>query len=396
MRKNWRKIGAKQLLADYSDQIFGQEKEMDSKHRNVVVIRLRALCTSTSKLGITLLIAAFLTGCTNVNPYYDASKNHHHPDGYNNKNIDNWSEDQPSFFEWQRSRWTPPLPVGCYLPAVDNLIRRKINILFVVGGDGTQRGGNELYQEAKRRGYALSVVGIPKTIDNDVAFVSRSFGYVTAVNEAAKAISCAHTEAHSVLNGISVVKIMGRHAGFIAAGATVASQEVNFTLVPEMPFKLYGEDGFLAALKRRVERRAHAVILVAEGAGQHLMNEGEDEFDASGNVKFKDIGPFLREKIEAYMKAEDVPYVIRYMDPSYIVRSVPASSEDAILCDFYARNAVHAAMAGKTGLVIGQQHDVFTHVPSELLTKHKKQLSLNSTIWRGVLACTGQNFASVT
>ena len=279
--------------------------------------------------------------------------------------------------------------------AVDNLIRRKVDILFVVGGDGTQRGGAEIFQEAKRRGHALAVVGVPKTIDNDVPFVSRTFGYLTAIEEATKFITGAHTEAHSVHNGISLVKIMGRHAGFIAAGATVASQEVNFTLVPEMPFKLEGEDGFLAALKRRVERRAHAVILVAEGAGQHLMNEGKDEFDASGNVKFKDIGPFLRDKIEAYMKAEGVPYVIRYMDPSYIVRSVPASSEDAILCDFYARNAVHAAMAGKTGLVIGQQHDVFTHVPSELLTKHKKQLSLNSTIWRGVLACTGQNFASV-
>ena len=317
MRKNWRKIGAKQLLADYSDQIFGQEKEMDSKHRNVVVIRLRALCTSTSKLGITLLIAAFLTGCTNVNPYYDASKKHHHPDGFNNNHIDNWSEDQPSFFEWQRSRWTPPLPVGCYLPAVDNLIRRKINILFVVGGDGTQRGGNELYQEAKRRGYALSVVGIPKTIDNDVAFVSRSFGYVTAVNEAAKAISCAHTEAHSVLNGISVVKIMGRHAGLIAAGATVASQDVNFTLVPEVSFVLEGEHGFLEALKARVLKRAHAVILVAEGAGQHLFGAGADECDASGNLKSKDIGVFLRDRISSYFKDENIPFAMRYFDTSY-------------------------------------------------------------------------------
>ena len=271
-----------------------------------------------------------------------------------------------------------------------NVAELGLDVVVAIGGDGTMSLAHALAQRV-----GLTCVGVPKTIDNDVPFVSRTFGYLTAIEEATKFITGAHTEAHSVHNGISLVKIMGRHAGFIAAGATVASQEVNFTLVPEMPFKLEGEDGFLAALKRRVERRAHAVILVAEGAGQHLMNEGKDEFDASGNVKFKDIGPFLREKIETYMKAEDVPYVIRYMDPSYIVRSVPASAEDAILCDFYARNAVHAAMAGKTGLVIGQQHDVFTHVPSELLTKHKKQLSLNSTIWRGVLACTGQNFASV-
>ena len=277
--------------------------------------------------------------------------------------------------------------------AVDNLIRRKIDMLFVVGGDGTQRGGAEIYQEAKARGHALAVVGIPKTIDNDVAFVSRTFGYLTAVEEAAQAINCAHTEAHSVHNGIALVKIMGRHAGFIAAGATVASQDVNFTLVPEVAFALEGENGFLAALKKRVIDRAHAVILVAEGAGQHLMAGGGDQFDASGNLKSKDIGIFLRDRIDAYLKAENVPFAMRYIDPSYLVRSVPASAEDAILCDFYARNAVHAAMAGKTGLVIGQQHDIFTHVPIELLTRHKKQLDLNSPAWLGVLAATGQRFA---
>ena len=277
--------------------------------------------------------------------------------------------------------------------AVDNLIRRKIDILFVVGGDGTQRGGAELFKEAKSRGHALAVVGVPKTIDNDVAFVSRTFGYVTAVDEAAKAIDCAHTEAHSVHNGISLVKIMGRNAGFIAAGATVASQDVNFTLVPEVAFVLEGENGFLASLKRRIEKRAHAVILVAEGAGQHLLSGGDEQRDASGNVKLKDIGLFLKDRIEHYFKDEGVPCVLRYFDPSYMVRSVPAYAEDAVLCDFYARNAVHAAMPGKTGLVIGQQHGIFTHVPIDLLTRQKKQLDLNSPAWLGVLASTGQDFA---
>ena len=276
--------------------------------------------------------------------------------------------------------------------AVDNLIRRKVDILFVVGGDGTQRGGAELCKEARTRGHALAVVGIPKTIDNDVAFVTRTFGYVTAVDEAAKAIACAHTEAHSVLNGISLVKIMGRNAGFIAAGATVASQDVNFTLVPEVPFVLDGENGFLDALKKRILKRAHAVILVAEGAGQHLLAGGEEQHDASGNVKLKDIGTFLRDRIEAYFKAEKIPFALRYFDPSYMIRSVPACAEDAVLCDFYARNAVHAAMAGKTGLVIGQHHGVFTHVPIDLLAKRKKQLDLNSPAWQGALASTGQNF----
>ncbi len=274
--------------------------------------------------------------------------------------------------------------------AVENLIARGVDILFTVGGDGTQRGGNELFQEAKKRGHALAVVGIPKTIDNDVAFVARTFGYLTAVEEACKVISCAHTEAHSVENGISVVKLMGRQAGFIAAGATIASQDVNFTLVPEVPFALEGEKGFLAALKKRVLARGHAVIVAAEGAGQDLLAGGEQEHDASGNVKLKDIGLFLRERIESFFKREKIPAVLRYFDPSYTIRSVPAAAEDAILCDFFARNAVHAAMAGKTGLVIGFLHDKFIHVPMELLVTQKKRLELDSMAWRAVLATTGQ------
>jgi 6-phosphofructokinase 1 len=279
-----------------------------------------------------------------------------------------------------------PVDIGA---AVDNVIRRQVNILFTIGGDGTQRGANALYQEARRRGYALSVVGIPKTIDNDVAYVSRTFGYLTAVEEACKVIDCAHTEASSVLNGISLVKLMGRHAGFIAGGAAVASQDANFVLVPEVPFRLDGERGFLAALQARILDRAHAVIVVAEGAGQELMGNTGGGRDASGNIKLGDIGVFLRERIEAHFKAAGIPVAVRYFDPSYIIRSRPADSEDAILCDLFARNAVHAAMAGKTGLVIGLLHDTFIHVPIELLANQKKQFDPDGPGWRAVLACTG-------
>ncbi|MEI6274894.1 MAG: ATP-dependent 6-phosphofructokinase [Prolixibacteraceae bacterium] len=274
--------------------------------------------------------------------------------------------------------------------AVDNLISRGVNILFTVGGDGTQRGGNALFQEAKKRGYPISVVGIPKTIDNDVAYVSRTFGYVTAVEEAMKVLDRAHTEAHSVENGISLVKLMGRNAGFIAAGATIASQEVNFTLVPEVPFKLDGPDGFLSALKKRILERSHALIVVAEGAGQELLEQGGFGTDASGNLKIGDIGLFLREQIESYFKEQQLPIVMRYIDPSYLVRSSPANAEDSILCDLYARHAVHAAMAGKTGVVIGYLHNQFVHVPVELLSSQKKEMKPDSFIWRAVLSATGQ------
>jgi len=271
--------------------------------------------------------------------------------------------------------------------AVDNLIARGVDILFTLGGDGTQRGAADIYQEALRRGHSLSVVGVPKTIDNDVGFVSRTFGFSSAVEEAVRVLDRAHTEARSVTGGISVVKLMGRQAGFITAAATVASQDVNFALIPEVPFVM---ESFLASLKLRMLEKSHAVIAVAEGAGQDLLAAKTDERDASGNVRLKDIGPFLREHIESYFKAEKIPAVMRYFDPSYQIRSCPANCGDALLCDLLARHAVHAAMAGKTGLIIGFRHERFIHVPIELLAGHAKRLDPTSGWWRSVLAATGQ------
>jgi 6-phosphofructokinase 1 len=213
---------------------------------------------------------------------------------------------------------------------------------------------------------------------------------MTALEESRWVIDAAHTEAHSVENGISLVKLMGRHAGFIAAGATIASQDVNFCLIPEVPFALEGPGGFLAALKTRVLRRKHAVIVVAEGAGQDLIPGDTGTKDASGNVKLQEIGGFLREKIEAYFKVEGVPMVFRYFDPSYQIRSRMANCGDAILCDQLARHAVHAAMAGKTGLVIGFLHDKFIHVPTELISKGGKRVIPTEPLWQAVLASTGQ------
>ncbi len=274
--------------------------------------------------------------------------------------------------------------------AVQNLIDKKINILFVVGGDGTQRGGYELYKEAKRQNYPLAVVGVPKTIDNDIPFVSQTFGYLTAIEEAAKTLDRAHVEARCVNNGISLVKLMGRNAGFIAAGATLASQEVNFILVPEVPFKLEGPNGFLAALKKRIQDRGHALIVVAEGAGQELLDNNNTLRDASGNIILNDIGQYLSTRIKSFFDQEDIAVHLRYMDPSYLIRSTRANAVDSVLCDLFARNAVHAAMAGKTGLIIGKLHDKYIHVPSELMASRKRLMETDGMLWQGVLASTGQ------
>jgi 6-phosphofructokinase 1 len=274
--------------------------------------------------------------------------------------------------------------------AVEHLIRRRVDMLFCVGGDGTQRGAYALFEAAQARGHPLAVVGIPKTVDNDVPYVARTFGYLTALEESRRVIDAAHTEARSVQNGVSLVKLMGRHAGFIAAGATIASQDVNFTLVPEVPFALEGPGGLLAALHRRVAERGHAVVVLAEGAGQGLFPDAARGRDASGNVRLQDIGVLLRQAIEASFAASRIPMTLRYFDPSYLIRSRPANCEDAIMSDQFARQAVHAAMAGKSGLVVGFLHSAFIHVPTALIAKGSKRLDLQGPMWRAVLATTGQ------
>ena len=270
--------------------------------------------------------------------------------------------------------------------AVDFLIARKIDILFTVGGDGTQRGGQAIYKEAARRGHALAVVGIPKTIDNDVNYVSRTFGFVTAVAEAVRVIDSAHTEARSVDNGVSLVKLMGRHAGFISAAATVASQDVNFCLIPEQRFS---PECLFDALEKRLARKNHAVIVVAEGAGEELMAKTEEK-DASGNAILGNIGHFLRDVINRHFKERKIEMTLRYFDPSYLIRGCPANTEDALLCDRMGRHAVHAAMSGRTGLVIGFLHGQFVHVPIDLITAGSKRLDPDGELWSAVLSTTRQ------
>lgn len=272
----------------------------------------------------------------------------------------------------------------------DFLLAQKIDLLFCLGGDGTQRGAYALDQELRRRGARVAIVGIPKTIDNDVPFVQLSFGYTTALEKAAEVIRGAHVEARNAINGIGLVKLMGRHAGFIAAGASVVSQEVDFTLVPEIPFPLDGKNGFLEKLHERMQRRAHAVIVVAEGAGQHLFSEEEQRFDASGNRLHQDIGEFLKQKIAASFQERKVSYTLKYLDPSYLIRSVPANVYDRFLCDQLARSAVHAGMAGKTGVMIGSIHGESIHVPIPAVVKQTKKLDVSGELWRAVLEATAQ------
>jgi len=273
---------------------------------------------------------------------------------------------------------------------VDTIERMNINVLFCVGGDGSLRCARTIADECRRRNLKVSVVGVPKTIDNDLQFIGRSFGFETSVGVASGVITQAHVEAKGTPNGIGLVKLMGRDSGFITAYASVANPVVNFCLVPEKPFELEGPHGLLQALERRfAEGKGHAVIVVAEGAGQNLI-EGESAKDASGNILKKDIGVFLKDRIAAYFKEKKIPSSVKYFDPSYTIRSVPAHGTDAVRCYLLARNAVHAAMAGRTNCVVGSIDENFTLVPISLATIERQTLSLTGSLWRSVIGATGQ------
>jgi 6-phosphofructokinase 1 len=274
---------------------------------------------------------------------------------------------------------------------VDSLDRMNIGILFMIGGDGTLVAASRIADTIKERGFKTGVVGIPKTIDNDIYMVSRSFGFETAVDVATQAIKGAHNESMGFPNGIGLIKLMGRHSGFIAATTTLAQQNVNFVLIPEVDFDLEGPKGLLCALEDRLKRRKHAVIVVAEGAGQKFFEGTQDDFDESGNVRLKDIGPFLKERILAYFEAKKVETTLKYIDPSYIIRSLSANANDHLFCSFLGRDAVHAGMAGKTRLLMGHWNNHFVHLPMTATAGKRKHVNPEGKLWLSVLDATGQD-----
>lgn len=274
---------------------------------------------------------------------------------------------------------------------VDTLARMNINLLFCIGGDGSLRCAHDIATECKKRKLKVGVIGIPKTIDNDLQLVGRSFGFETAVGEATQIIQAAHTEAKGTFNGVGLVKLMGRDSGYIAAYATLANPVVNFCLIPELEFEMDGPHGLLAALTHRFSRyKDHVVVVVAEGAGQRHIAGQTVQKDASGNVRKKDIGEYLYQRITDHFKNLKMESSVKYFDPSYTIRSVPAKGTDAIRCYMLARNAVHAAMAGRTDCVVGNQDEWYTLVPIPLATIERQKVNLNSDLWRAVLDATGQ------
>ncbi|MBW2176741.1 MAG: ATP-dependent 6-phosphofructokinase [Deltaproteobacteria bacterium] len=272
----------------------------------------------------------------------------------------------------------------------DSLERMNIGILFMVGGDGTLKAATLLADTILERGLKISVVGIPKTIDNDIYMVARSFGFETAVDVATEAIKGAHNESKGYPNGIGLIKLMGRHSGYIAATATLAQQDVNFVLIPEVDFDLEGPQGLFAAIENRLAQRFHAVIVVAEGAGQKYFDDDAEELDESGNIRLKDIGIFFKNRIIAHFNEKNISVSLKYIDPSYMIRSLPANANDHVFCSFLGRDAVHAGMAGKTNVLVGYWNYTYVHIPMALSVGQRKQVDPGGKLWHSVLEATGQ------
>ena len=272
---------------------------------------------------------------------------------------------------------------------VDTLEKLNLNMLFIIGGDGTQHGALDIAKEVGRRQLKIAVIGIPKTVDNDFSLIDRSFGFSTAVAKAVEVVSAAHMEAASAINGIGLVKVMGRDSGFIAAHTALASHEVNFCLIPEVPFNLEGNNGFLHHLEERVKRRKHAVIVVAEGAMQDQILT-EKKTDAGGNIKLADVGIYIRSRIIKHFEEKGIEINLKYIDPSYAIRSAPANPDDSVYCTRLGNAAVHAAMAGKTKLIIGLVNNRFVHLPINTVIAHRNMVNPESSLWRDTLDATHQ------
>jgi len=275
---------------------------------------------------------------------------------------------------------------------VDNLEANSIGILFVIGGDGSMRGALRIAEEVGRRGLRIAVIGVPKTIDNDVPYIDRSFGFVSAYSAAVDAIRGARVEAMAARDGIGLVKLMGRHSGFLACQAALASTEVDLVLIPEVPTALDGDSGVFACLERVLDRKGHAVVVTAEGTAQELIAEEQpgEAHDKSGNPRLKDVGVFLRDRIVAHFRARGREATVKYIDPSYTIRSVPACPSDSVYCWNMARNAVHAAMAGNTAMLIGRWHGRFVHVPMALAIRRRRHVDPEGDLWMSVIEATGQ------
>ncbi|XP_042396037.1 ATP-dependent 6-phosphofructokinase 5, chloroplastic-like [Zingiber officinale] len=272
---------------------------------------------------------------------------------------------------------------------VDSIKAKAIDMVFVLGGNGTHAGAYAIHNECRKRKMKVTIIGVPKTIDNDIQLMDKTFGFDTAVEEAQRAINSAYIEAHSAYHGIGIVKLMGRSCGFIAMHASLSSGQIDICLIPEVPFKLEGPNGVLQHLEHLIRTNGSAVICVAEGAGQEFLSKS-NATDASGNAMLGDIGVYMQQQIKMHFKNIGLPADIKYIDPTYMVRACRANASDAILCTLLGQNAVHGAFAGFSGITTGVCNTHHVYLPIPEVIRFPKSVNPNSRMWHRCLTSTGQ------
>lgn len=371
-------------------EVAGPRREIffDPEHTRAAIVTCGGLCPGINAVIRALVLQLwFIYGCRDIlgirYGYHGLGREREAPRSLTPADVGDIHRQGGTVLG--SSRGTPPTA-----EIVDTLQELGIDMLFTIGGDGTMRGATAIADEVARRGLEIAVVGIPKTIDNDIPLVRRTFGFETAVSIATESINAAQVEAWGVENGIGIVKLMGRYSGYIAATATLSSGHANFCLIPEVPFSLEGPGGLYELVERRLRERGDAVIVIAEGAGQYYFETPERERDASGNPKLGDIGVLVRDRLKAWLRSRGIHAPIKYIDPSYLIRAAPAISSDQLYCQRLARNAVHAAMSGKTAMLIGYWHGQMTHVPMSALRGLSRQVNPCGELWFNVLESTGQ------
>ncbi|OUZ99254.1 Phosphofructokinase domain [Macleaya cordata] len=263
------------------------------------------------------------------------------------------------------------------------------------GGDGTMRGAVKIFDEICKRKLNISVTGIPKTVDNDIGIIDRSFGFQTAVEVAQQAINAGHVEAESAVNGIGLVKLMGRSTGHIALHATLSSRDVDCCLIPENDFYLEGKGGLFQFLEHRLKQNGHAVVVVAEGAGQDLIprtDAQKEEKDESGNPVFLDVGVWLKSELKQWWERDHKGelFTVKYIDPTYMIRAVPANATDNSYCTLLAHSAIHGVMAGYTGFVSGPINGNYAYIPLAEVAQAKNVVNTKDHKWAWVRSVTNQ------
>ena len=266
------------------------------------------------------------------------------------------------------------------------LIKNNVNMVFFIGGDGTHRGIKELSKILKEKKKKIILVGIPKSIDNDMPIIDKSFGLESVVQESVRTIRAANVEANCNLNGIGLVKLFGRSSGFVAMLSTLAARDVNICLIPEIPFNLYGENGLLDFIFQRMQVKEHCVIVVSDGARFSVK-----DYKTSNGRPVEDIGLVIKKEIIEKSEELGIEVNLKYMDPTYVVRAVPANEYDCNLCAKLAESAVHCAFAGFTNFSVGMINNKPCMIPLEKMCgKSERKVEFNSDDYLMLLASTGQ------